>query len=175
MWVVNRKLGELGLLFIVVCLAGCSVVAEPIPTASGSPSPVPVPSGTDALYGKDAISLSEFVVAHPDEVPPEIEGATFLVEGSGVGPTSFAIPGLSNATPSLLLAIFCDGASSYDLTLLRSGEQLDRTWGDSCPTSGMVTYQTAPIAGSASGLELDVTTGSEVSYRIAVLQVPETP
>lgn len=107
--------------------------------------------------------------AHPLDVPPEAESAPLLTEGAAVGPQSFTLPELDGDAPALILMIFCDEPGAYELSLERGGEQLDRTWGESCPTSGIVTYQTAPISGSTAGLTVDVTTPADVSYRVAAL------
>ncbi len=152
------------LLMLTACQAAAPV--SPTPTASASPTP---DGGVGALYGENAMFLSEFIERFPAADPLDFPAVT-LFESAASGPTSFDLPALSGTEVSLVLAIFCDAQTNYEVAIVRDNRIVDRTWGDNCPQSGIVLYTTAPISGRLSDLQVEVTVKPNTSFRVSILQ-----
>lgn len=135
----------------------------PTAVAKGASTPRPDPK---ALYGAHGMFLSDYVAKYPAYVDPVLLEGKFVLEKSATGPSTFPLPRLS-VGDALVLAIFCDAPSKYDLTVVGGSGTVDRTWGDSCGPGNFALYTTAPITGPRSGLQLSVSVASGTSYRVS--------
>jgi hypothetical protein len=155
-------------LALLLSLTACQAPGPDDWTPTPSPSPTPV-DGVAALYGDDALFLSEFIERFPAADPLDFP-AIALFEAAASGPASFNLPTPTGTDVSLVLAIFCDAPTNYEVAIVRDNRIVDRTWGDNCPQSGIVLYTTAPISGPVSDLQAKVTVNPNAPFRVSILQ-----
>lgn len=154
-----------GALALTSCTASDEAVSAP-------PSPVSTSPGADRvtgeLYGPDAISLSEFRTRHPGTVTGDAATGAVLVEDRGNGPKAASLPPL-DAGDRLVLALFCDSASPYEIALLSGETVLDKTWAADCATGGITTYTTAPLAAAVAAPTVSIRVDADTSFGFSIL------
>ncbi|QHO69597.1 hypothetical protein BHD05_08055 [Marisediminicola antarctica] len=148
----------------MLSLSGCT--ASDTQRVPPSLPPTPTAATEQELSGEGAIFLSEFVQEHPGHFDPDLLPGSFLFAEAGIGPAEYPLPALSADSDQLVLTIFCDDATEYEVALTSGGEIVDRTWGDSCDADGLVNYKTAPIDADRSSLSAAVTVDEKASFRM---------
>lgn len=156
-------------LALLLSLTACQAPGPDDSTPTPSPSPTPV-NGVDALYGDDALFLSEFIERFPNRAPADLLASRTLFESGGTGPATYDLPTPQGTDPLLVLVVFCEADTSYEVAIMRDDKVVDHTWGDSCPQTGLRYYTTAPISGPLSNLQTRVTVDPRVSFRVSILQ-----
>ena len=154
-------------------LTSCTATQPPRPTGDATPSETPgeASSRVAELYAPDAVPLSEYVHSNPAYTPAELRGAQFLAEGAATATEEFPIADEVEGATSLILAIFCDADSPYEIAVMQDADVIDRTWGPQCPRSGIVLYTTTPLTIPTSELTLRATVDDGTPYRLSVAAV----
>ncbi|KZE89528.1 hypothetical protein [Microbacterium sp. TNHR37B] len=159
-------------------LSGCSAAEPTLPTESTTPRETAneASSHIAELYAPDALPLSEYVNRYPAYTPAELRGVQFLAEGAATATEEFPLADVALDTTSLILAIFCDADSPYEIAVMRGTDVIDRTWGAQCPRDGIVFYTTASLAIASDGLSVRATVDDGTPYRLSVAAVaPHSP
>ncbi|WP_415131237.1 hypothetical protein [Microbacterium sp.] len=159
-------------------LSGCTAAEPTLPADSVTSSETTneASSHIAELYAPDALPLSEYVDNYPAYTPAELRGVQFLAEGAATTTEEFPLTDAAEDTTSLILAIFCDADSPYEIAVLRDADVIDRTWGTQCPRSGIVFYTTASLTIAADGMSVRATVDEGTPYRLSVAAVaPNSP
>lgn len=160
---------------VAVALSGCVAAPDQKPQPAYTQQATHSTASVKDLYGKHALFLSRFSSQHPGLIDSSLLPGTFFFEKAGVGSQEFDLPSLPAGDDQLVLMIFCDEKSNYDLSLVSGGKRIDRTWGGSCASDrGIVTYKTAPLKDPGATFVLNVKTLEKVPFRISILALSAT-
>jgi len=158
---------------LTLALTSCMTAQRVEPLPSATPTALNDPAVVQDLYGDNALFLSEFLAQDRYFMGAELQISNVLFEKAGIGPNEYALPALATGSDQLLLAIFCDEESAYEVAVVSDGETIDRTWAEICgnPSApGLATYITAPITADSSSLSVKVTVDRGVSFRVSVFE-----